>query len=161
MEYLDYLQNTSWAMWLAEGDYSYPMLLCAHAIGMGIVVGTMFMLSFRVLGFARALPIAAFETMLRLSWFGFALNAASGFLLFSLDGKRLIETWSFQLKIALIVAGGISVWLMWRALRNEPGALAPGADVAGGTKALAVCTTLFWAGAVISGRLIAYTLPPL
>lgn len=161
MEYLEYVQNTDWASDLQSSLYMYPLLLCIHALGMAMVVGTMATLSIRVLGYARAVPVSIFDTMLNVAWLGVALNAGSGAILFLINGVQLIQTWSFQLKLVLIVAGGVSVWLLWTRLRNEPGALLADRRASGRARVLAALTITFWFGAVIAGRLIAYTLPPL
>jgi hypothetical protein len=157
MEFLSTLQHSAFSQWTLESTYCVQLLLCAHSVGMAIVVGVVLILSTRVLGFPRSMPVSIFHRALRLAWWGFALNAASGVWLFITNGPKLLALWTFQWKMLLIVAGGLSVWLMWRIARHHP---EKGFDFARREKLMASLSALFWLGAITAGRYIAYTLPP-
>ena len=78
MELLARLEETDLSLWLRESDCGQPIMLCIHAVGMGLVVGISFMFSARVLGYSKNFPLAGFEKLFGIAWFGFAINAASG-----------------------------------------------------------------------------------
>jgi hypothetical protein len=157
METLAALQDSPFVQWTLADPYCVQLLLSAHSVGMAIVVGVILVLSVRVLGFPRNMPVSIFHRALALAWWGFALNAASGLWLFATNGPQLLLLWTFQIKMALIAVGGISVWLMWRIARRHPD---KGFSFAGREKGLAALSMLFWLGAITAGRYIAYTLPP-
>lgn len=157
MEVLNALKASAFCQWLLGDPYAVQLLLCAHSVGMGVVVGVVLMLDVRVLGYPRAMPVSIFHQALNLAWWGFVLNAVSGIVLFATNGPNLITLWTFQLKMILIVAGGISVWALWRTAKAHP---EKGHDFSSGQKRTAVLSTLFWLGAIASGRYIAYTIPP-
>jgi hypothetical protein len=165
MNLLIWLEQTELSLWLRESDWGHPIVLCAHAVGMGIVVGVSLMFSARVLGYSKALPLAAFEKLFTLAWFGFALNAVSGVLLFTAAPRRFLATPAFLIKMALIVFAGFSVWLLTRTLHSVQVAAGPGgaADhevVTLNAKIAAIFPIVFWLGAIIAGRLIGYTIGP-
>ena len=39
MNVLAWLEQTEFSTWLRESDWGYPIVLCFHAVGMGMVVG--------------------------------------------------------------------------------------------------------------------------
>lgn len=159
MEFLIWLEHTELSVWLRESDWGHPIVLCFHAVGMGLVVGISFMFGARVLGYAKRFPLAAFDQLFGLAWFGFALNAASGVLLLVADPRRMPLAPAFLSKMVLIVFAGFSLWALSRALQGierSPGA----ASAPMGAKVSAVFSIVFWCGAIVAGRLIGYTIGP-
>jgi hypothetical protein len=127
---------------------------------MGIVVGILWMLDLRVLGFPKSLPLSTFRPLMRLAWLGFIVNATSGVLLFTGAATRFIINTDFQLKMLLMVLGGLSVYALQRSLGaawRDPQAQ-QSTVVSAGTKVVAAVSFLFWAGVILFGRQIAYTL---
>jgi hypothetical protein len=171
MELLMWLEQTDFSTWLRESDWGYPSMLCVHAIGMGMVVGISFMYSARILGYAKDFPLWAFDKLFGLAWFGFAINAVSGVLLFVGEPRRLAATPAFWIKMILIVFAGLSLWVLAKALDgvadhggdrlpDPDGALAGEGVVAANAKIAAIFSVMFWLSAITAGRLIGYTMPP-
>jgi hypothetical protein len=172
MELLASIEQTDFSTWLRESDWGYPILLCVHAIGMGMVVGISFMYSARILGYAKGFPLTAFDKLIGLAWFGFVLNAVSGVVLFIGEPRRLAQTPAFWIKMVLIVFAGLSLWALAKALYGPEdadgfglpgpdGTLAGEAVVAANAKIAAIFSVVFWLAAITAGRLIGYTMPPL
>jgi hypothetical protein len=170
MELLAWIERTDFSIWLRESDWGDPILLCVHAVGMGIVVGVSFMFAARVLGFSKGFPLAGFDRLFGLAWIGFAMNAASGVLMFVGEPRRLLATPAFLIKMFLIVCAGFALWTLSKALEGgaggterlprPDGALAGAAEATPAAKTAAVLTILCWLGAILSGRLIGYTIGP-
>jgi hypothetical protein len=158
MEFLKWLEHTGVGEWLRTDPFGFPIVLCAHSIGLAGVVGIVYMLSFRVLGYSKGIPIAVFERIFYIGWVAFILNAISGVLLFISDATHLIVNWTFLLKLILIAVGGVSLWALWNALMGGPERTTPQGVVTPRGKALAVLCLIFWTGAIVSGRYIAFTM---
>lgn len=158
MNFLIWLESTPLAEWVLYSAWSNPLLLSMHAIGMALVVGCGFMTGARVLGYADTLPLTLFSRLLVLSWIGVALNVTSGVLLFISNGHSYIVNWTFQLKILCILGAGIASHGMWRALRAGESS----ADSLQNTRArvAAFAMITLWLGAIVAGRMIAYTMKP-
>jgi hypothetical protein len=148
MEILAWLESSGLGVAVRESLWLYPLAISCHAIGMGIVVGLVTMISLRVLSFAPGVPIASFNRLLGLAWAGVALNLISGVLMFIADAVRFFTQGSFQIKMLLIVMGVITAVLLLRSVRD--GAITPR------TKACASLSLVFWFGAIIAGRATAY-----
>ncbi len=160
MEFLIWLEHSEFSVWLRESDWGHPVTLCFHAVGMGLVVGISFMFSARVLGYAKSFPLAAFDQLFGLAWFGFAMNAASGVVLLIAEPRRMPVAPAFLIKMALIVFAGFSLWALSRALSGVERAAGADAGAPGGAKVAAIFSIVFWCGAIVAGRLIGYTIGP-
>ncbi len=170
MELLAWLEQTDFSTWLRESDWGFPIMLCFHAVGMGMVVGISLMYSARILGYAKDFPVSAFDWLFGLAWFGFATNAVSGVLLFVGEPRRLMSTPAFWIKMILIVFAGLALWALGKALYAGPqegvglmgseGPISGEATVSPNARVAAIFSVVFWLGAIVSGRLIGYTIAP-
>ena len=166
MEFLARLEETELSLWLRESDWGHPIVLCFHAVGMGLVVGISLMFCARVLGYSKSFPLAGFDKLFGLAWFGFAMNAVSGVLLFIGEPRRLLLTPAFLIKMILIIFAGFSLWILARTLQSAEHPT--GANVVSlredvvsrSAKIAAIFPIVLWLGAIISGRLIGYTIGP-
>jgi hypothetical protein len=153
MAFLEWLQNSTLAIFVAETLWAYPTLETLHTVGMALLLGTLGLINLRVLGYKRVLPLLATSDLLPIAWLGFTVNAISGLLLFTSDAVNFFMSYTFRLKITLIVLAGINAAIMSRRIYASDGG-----EIAEtpGTKALAVSSLIFWVVAVICGRIYAY-----
>ena len=157
MGFLLWLQETLLAAWVRESDWGYPIVLTCHAVGMAMVVGPVFAFDLRVLGYAKKIPLDWFGTLFTIAWSGFAINFVSGILLFATNATVFIGKWAFQLKILLIIAAGIATWLLAGRIAAEA---RRNASVEGSPQRhsmTALLSIVFWSGAIVAGRIIAYS----
>lgn len=145
------VELSSVGLWLtgATGNYTaYPMTLSAHGLGMMTVMGVVIAFNMRVLGFAKDISVSAYDRLFIIGWAGFILNLVSGLLLLTGYFSTYIFQGSFQLKMALIIAGGILMKLIMSGIRS-------GRDQKV-TMLLSVACLASWTGAIVTGRLMAY-----
>ena len=155
--FLAWLDDTPLSHWIAETTWVYPTLETMHTVGMALLIGSLGLVDLRVLGFKPELPLLETQRLLPLAWLGFTLNAVSGTLLFISDSVMFYSSYTFRIKIALIILGGINAALLGRKVfqpaSSDAAPLPPGV----GAKWIAGTSLVFWFGAIIAGRLIAYT----
>jgi hypothetical protein len=182
MRFLEWLQSLPVSDWTATSDWGYPLLLSVHSIGMGLVIGLLFMLDLRVLGYGKGIPFSAFSRLMPLAWFGFGINAASGVLLFMAGATHIWVAWPFAVKMVCIAIGGVLSWRLWQVLEASQlgaatsamtllrpaaaGAAAAAVPAAGtfvmapvitpAARVLASLSIVIWLAAIVTGRLIAY-----
>jgi hypothetical protein len=154
MEFLEFLENTSFAIWMRESPsvLAYPTLLAFHTFGMGFLVGVSSAIALRTLGFASDLPIAPLGKFFRLIHISFWVSTVSGALLLMLDGRTFLVMPDFYVKLLAIAAGMVSL----RMLRNRVLGDSSRGPVPAEGKVLAGATLLSWAVAITAGRLTAY-----
>jgi len=155
MAFLEWLQGTWVGVLVAESLWGYPLLETIHTIGMAMLVGALGLINLRVLGYKPDLPLVGTRDLLPLAWTGFTLNAISGSLLFTSDAVYFFESYTFRIKIGLIILGGINAALLGRRIFREAAGVSVVA-VDAGTKMIAASSLVFWIAAVCAGRLIAY-----
>ena len=156
MGFLEWLQNTWVARVVAESLWGYPTFETIHTMGMALLIGALGLINLRILGFKPDLPILETRKLLPLAWLGFTLNAISGTLLFTSDAVYFWDKYTFRIKMVLIILGGINAALLGQRVFREAAAGVPASPVAAGTRWIAFLSLVFWFGAVIAGRLIAY-----
>ena len=163
--FLLWLEATALSTWVRESTsvFAFPAILSVHAIGMGLAVGVNVAIAVRLLGFAPGVPPHELRRFAPIMWLGFWMNAASGVLLFLGYPTKALTNPVFYMKMSLIAVGMWLYVVMSRQL-SEAGttgqAHAGQADMNVGTTSvtmLALASLACWAGAVTTGRLLAYT----
>ena len=155
--FLAWLDDTPLSHWIAETTWVYPTLETMHTVGMALLIGSLGLIDLRVLGFKPELPLLETQRLLPLAWLGFTLNAFSGTLLFISDSVMFYSSYTFRIKIVLIILGGINAALLGHKVFQAPAPGAVPAPPTVGAKWIAGTSLVFWFGAIIAGRLIAYT----
>ena len=152
----EWLENTSVALWVGESLVGYPLMISLHAVGLAILVGIFVMLDLRLLGSFKGIRIDSFLPVMKFAWVGFLINAISGTFLFTSQASYFITNRQFLLKISMILVGAILAAIIQSRLRDAQDVSSGEWIISGGTKAIAAISLLMWAGAMITGRLIAY-----
>ncbi len=156
-EFLESIQYSEFGLWVAGGDtiFAYPTILALHTLGLGIVVGMSAIVDCRVLGVARSVPLADLERLFRVMWWGFALNATTGVVLFIAAAADKAYQEIFYVKLAFIV---LALMAATRIRRTVFGGTADlDRPMPRNAKTLAVASLFLWMGAIVAGRLMAYT----
>lgn len=155
MGFLEWLQFTPPANFVAETLWAYPLLETLHTLGMALLVGSLGLINLRILGYKSDLPLVGTLDWLPLAWLGFSVNLFSGVALFISDAVTFWDSVTFKVKLALIVLAGINTFILSQSVFRPARA---GVDTRPGIAArrIAASSLAFWLGAIILGRLIAY-----
>lgn len=156
MGFLDWLQNTPVAIFVAETLWAYPLLETLHTLGMAMLLGALGLINLRVLGYKSALSLIGTRDLLPIAWIGFTVNACSGLLLFTSDAVSFFSSNTFRVKISLIVLAGINAAVLARRIYAGNGTVIAAGDGEVLVRALAASSLVFWVVAVICGRIYAY-----
>jgi len=153
MDLLVWLENSAFVGWLIATTWVYPWVISFHSIGMGFLVGVIFVIGLRVLG-VGSFPIAPLERFLLVVRIAFGVSLVTGTLLFVLDAAHFYSSPTFRIKMLLIVVGALSGLMLSRRVFGNGGLGAAPAPAA--TRVLAAVALASWAGAIVAGRLTAY-----
>lgn len=156
MHFLQAIENLGFSDWVSESKsiLAYPTILWLHVMGMGMVVGFASMISLRMLGIARKLPLQALEGLFPWIWWGFWVNAATGTALLMASASKRIPDPTFWIKMVFIFAGLV---VLKRTRKTVFGNLGPEGDkLPPNAKPLAWAALICWLGAITAGRLLAY-----
>ena len=151
------LEQSGISVWVRESPslLAFPTVISLHVVGMGLVAGGNAAMDLRILGFAQGIPISSLERFVPVIRFGFWLNAISGLLLLLAYPTKALTNPVFYLKLLFIALALVDTLLIRKQIIYK--AVAPDTSVATKGKILAAVSLALWAGAIISGRLLAYT----
>jgi hypothetical protein len=154
--FLIWLESTALSQWVISSPslFAFPGILAIHAIGMGFAVGISAMVDLRILGVAPGVPLSELRRFLPILWLGFWANAVSGFLLLVGYPTKALTNPVFYLKLFLI---GVGMVLLVRISRRAFADATPDAGTLRALRPMAIVSLLCWAGAITTGRLLAYT----
>ena len=155
--FLQAMEDTGFSTWLRESEspFAFYFILLFHTFGLAILVGANMIVDLRLLGVARAVPLAPLKKLFPIMWTGFAMNAVTGVLLVMAYPTKSLTNLDFYIKLTII---GFAIWVMSR-LKNQvfgdPNLSE--AEMAARGVALARWSLFLWFSAIAAGRLLAYT----
>jgi hypothetical protein len=155
--FLQTIEDTGFSTWLRESEspFAFYFILLFHTFGLAILVGANMIVDLRLLGVARAMPLAPLKKLFPIMWTGFAMNAVTGVLLVMAYPTKSLTNFDFYIKLTII---GFAIWVMSR-LKNQvfgDPSLSE-AEMAARGAALARWSLFLWFSAIAAGRLLAYT----
>lgn len=160
MQWLAWIEQTSIGLWVREAPtiWAFPFVLLLHTVGLAIVAGTGVALNAYAWRRPESWQSAQLEPWFQFAWVGFAVNLVSGVLLLAAYPAKALTDPVFYLKILCVIAAMCQ--LQWLRRRNSS-ALVDSGDPRGASAAAlrrsAVVAFALWGGAVVAGRLLAYT----
>lgn len=134
---------------------AFPWILVAHTVGVGLVAGPNAATALRILGVASAIPLRALLGFLPVVWVGLLANVPSGVLLLIGYPTKALTNPVFYLKLACIGLGLALMMRVKKVVLFTDGGEAGRADAR--AKAMAWALLALWGGAIVAGRLLAYT----
>jgi len=142
------IEGSTLAAWVRESPsiWAYATILTLHTVGLAIVVGANVVVDLRLLGWATAIPLTALRAVFPIMWAGFAINFATGVLLFMADATTKSVQIVFYVKLTCITLALIVARTISKRLRQQDDRL----------RAFAIASLFLWAGAIVAGRLMAY-----
>jgi hypothetical protein len=160
---LKWLENTSIAQAIAEGENLFPWIEGVHVLAITLVVGSIAIVDLRLIGFASRDHAVTRITkdVLPLTWVAFVVAALSGGLLFASKAMTYGHNFFFQGKLILLVLAGLNMALFHVLVSRDverwgstPHTTPLPAKVAG------ACSLCLWVAVVAFGRWIGFTLHP-
>ena len=141
-----------------HNSWVIPTIQTIHIVGIGVVLGSVFMIDLRVLGWA-GMDQTLRQTTTRFGpWLTAALyvQLATGVLMVIGEPVRELVTFSFWFKMVFVAVGTLIAAIFQITLRNHEQKWEEILVNRRSIKCLAVLTFLIWVCIIILGRLIAY-----
>jgi hypothetical protein len=126
-----------------------------HFIAFAVQVGAIMVISLRLLGFGRGVPIAALQRpVFRTAWLAFAAVFVTGALQFIPIAAEALDRPSFQAKIAIICLALVTlVWLQTQ-VRRYAEEWDSGIAIPASLRIAAVLSLILWPMVIIVARLM-------
>ncbi len=155
MDYLLWLEETPFSIWLRESGPAFFGSLIFHSVGMGFVVGLHVAMSLRILGVAPGIPLSLMRRFFPVFWVGLIVVSVSGVLLLIAYPAKALTNPVFYLKLSGVLAALFVTRSLTRAVLQDASYDATSAPRK--ARLLAALSLVLWAGVVTSGRFLAYT----
>jgi len=155
METLLWLERTAPSVWLRESGPGFFGSLIFHALGMAFLVGAHLARDLRILGVAPAVPLSSMRALRPVARAGLGVVGVSGVALLIAYPTKALTNPLFHgklLALVLALAVGRAITNRWLATPERDATPLPSL-----ARAAAAVSLLLWAGAITSGRLLAYT----
>jgi hypothetical protein len=156
MSVIEAIENSAFPVWVRESPsiFAYTTILTLHAVGLATVVGLNLVLALRLLGVAKPIPLSGLQGLIKPMYAGFWINFASGASLMMASLTNVMTSFYFWCKLGFVLLAMINLEYTRRSLLKHP-------DIAQGrlppnSVRTAVLALLFWAGAIVCGRVVAY-----
>jgi hypothetical protein len=149
MEFLLWIEESSIGVHVREDAWTFAVMLCMHSVGMAASLGVVMITTLSSLRVLKGVPVLAHSGLFPTAWAGFGINLISGVALYTSHATEYTFQWVFILKLSLLAVGGVLMKLMMVSYRaGEPESKG---QLLGGL------TLACWVGAIITGRLMAYS----
>jgi hypothetical protein len=143
--------NTAWG---------WPFMESLHYLGLTVLLGTVGLFDLRMLGFAKAIPLAAMHKFVPFGVVAYVVNVLTGFCFFVSAPDQYAFNPVFQLKVLTMLIAGINVAVFYTTSAKLVKALPDNASVPLHVKAIAAISLTSWICVIVFGRLITYFRPP-
>ena len=133
----------------------WAFMMDLHFIGLALLIGTVGIFNLRMLGFAKALPIAPLHRLMPWAMAGFGMNAVTGILAFIGMPNYYTFDVAFWLKmLALLLLGlNAAAFYLTDAFPSVEH-LGPGEDAPPFAKVMAATSLVLWFAVIALGRYI-------
>ena len=110
-EILKWLESTPLSVFILESEWAFPTIESVHVIAIALVVGTISVVDFRLLGLAstkRGFTELSHE-VLPWTWVAFTVAVSAGLLLFISHATEYFGNTAFRIKLLLILLAGLNM----------------------------------------------------
>ena len=149
------IESSALGQLMRDSIWLFPMAEILHFMGLSLLIGSLLVVDFRLLGFSRNFPVETVYKFLPLALIGFTINLVTGTMFFFSDPFRYYPNIAFRLKLLFIILAGLNA--LYFALTVHGKDAQTGVEDAGSAiKAVTSLSFIFWLGVIILGRLIPY-----
>lgn len=154
---LTWIKATTIGQFVRDTVWAFPALQSLHFLGLCMLVGIVGAIDLRVLGFARAIPLAPLHRFLPIAFIGFGINLITGIMFFCHDPFEYAFNGSFRIKMLLILLAGLNALWFRLGVFLELENWGPGIEASRLAKVISALSLLIWIAVIAAGRYIAFT----
>jgi hypothetical protein len=154
---LAWLRDSPIGAFVRGSTWAFPALQSLHFVGMSLLIGIVGAIDLRILGVARAVPLAPLHRFLPLAFIGFGINLVTGFCFFCHDPWVYAFNTSFRLKMLLILLAGLNALWFRLGVFLDLERWGPGLNTSPLAKIISAISLLIWIAVITAGRYIAFT----
>jgi hypothetical protein len=157
MGFLESLESTGISLFVRESDslLSFPAILTTHAFGYCFILATNVIVSARLLGFAKSIPLKPLRKLFPVMWVGLILTTITGLLLVMAAAQKRVPNPILWFKMILLAVATPMMWKFQMKVFEDPSV--DENNIPASARTMAACQMALWLLIMISGRLIPYS----
>jgi magnesium-transporting ATPase (P-type) len=157
-EFCDWLSATSVSVAFQSADWFVPTVQTVHIISIAILLTSVYVVSFRLIGVTRAGQSLAVVTAKSTPWIwiAFCVLLATGMLLTITEPARELLNWAFRVKMLMVIALAAILLVVQTRTRRNPQYWTESPTRRRAARAIGIAAVIIGAGIVTAGRWIAY-----
>ena len=156
-DFLIGLENTGISIFIRESPsyWGFPAILTAHALGYCFIVASSMIVSGRMLGYAKTIPLKPLRRLFPMMWIGLIVTAITGVLLIMAAAEKRVPNPILWFKLVLIAVATPMLWRYQIKVFSDP--TVDDGHIPGYARKLATWQIALWVVIMIAGRLIPYS----
>ncbi len=157
-EFCDWLSRTNVSVAFQSANWFVPTVQTVHIISIAILLTSVYVVSFRLIGFTRgAQPLSVLIAKATpWVWTTLCVLLGTGILLTITEPARELLNWVFRLKMLMVVALAAILLVVQVRMRRSPTYWTESPARRLAARAIGVAAVIIGAGIVTAGRWIAY-----
>lgn len=157
-QFCEWLSRTGISVAFQSANWFVPLVQTVHIIAIAILLTTVYVISFRLIGITRgAQPLASLAAR-SAPWIWTALSVllVSGILLTVTEPARELLNWVFRIKMLMVFMLAVILWIVQSRMRRNPQYWTESPARRRAARAIGIVFIIVGAGIVTAGRWIAY-----
>lgn len=156
-DFLISLENTPVSIFIRESSsfWAFPGILTAHAFGYCFIFATNMIMSARMMGFAKTIPLKPLRRLFPVMWVGLIVTIITGVGLTMAAAEKRVPNPILWVKMGLLAIATPMLWKYQMKVFKDPSievnSIPPSARM------IAVWQIALWIVIMIAGRLIPYS----
>ena len=157
--FLNWLAATSLSEFINESSWAFAAIESLHVIVFVLVVGSIAVIDFRLLGLSSNNRTAAEMTreILPLTWSAYAVAIVTGALMITSSPAEYYHNLAFRLKFLFMALAGVNMLIFHFVTGKNMSGWEPGAAPPVSAKVAGALSLSFWIAVVVCGRWIGFT----
>jgi magnesium-transporting ATPase (P-type) len=157
-QFCDWLSRTNVSVAFQSADWFVPLVQTIHIIAIAILLTSVYVVSFRLMGLTRGAHALATLTAKLTPWIWTALCVllVSGMLLTITEPARELLNWAFRVKMLLVLALAGILRVVQLRMRQNPEYWTESPARRHAARAIGIVSVIVGASIVTAGRWIAY-----
>ena len=156
-DFLIGLENTNVSIFIRESSsfLAFPAVLTTHAFGYCFILATNIIVSARMLGFAKSIPLKPLRRLFPMMWVGLVLTTITGVLLTMAAAEKRVPNPILWVKMGLLAVATPMMWKYQMKIFKDPSI--DDNNIPPSARRIVIWQILLWLLIMIGGRLIPYS----
>ena len=150
---------TEWGAFGRSSQWVWATTESLHFIGLSFLIGTVGLFDLRLMGMAKAIPVAALHRLIPVGILGYTLNLITGSLFLCAYPDQYLYNRAFQFKMVFMALAAVNILVFYTAAFRKANEVGAGQDASMQIRLIAGISFFLWFAVLTCGRLLTFYRP--